>query len=92
LPPIKATPILVNGVLYISTPDNLWAIDARSARQIWQYRYPARSVGTAGRAGPGLRGRQVGAGAAQAASQAVERARAAAARWRTIRDELHPRH
>ena len=33
---IKATPILVNGVIYITTPDNLWAIDARSARQIWR--------------------------------------------------------
>ena len=31
---IKATPILVNGVIYITTPDNLWAIDARSGRQI----------------------------------------------------------
>src|SRR5881296_2449522 len=30
---IKATPILVNGVIYITTPDNLWAIDARTARQ-----------------------------------------------------------
>ena len=38
---IKATPILVNGVIYITTPDNLWAIDARSARQIWRYTYPA---------------------------------------------------
>jgi alcohol dehydrogenase (cytochrome c) len=37
---IKATPILVNGVLYITTPDNIWAIDARSARQIWRYTYP----------------------------------------------------
>ena len=37
---IKATPILVNGVIYITTPDNLWAIDARSARQIWRYTYP----------------------------------------------------
>ena len=26
---IKATPILVNGVIYLTTPDNLWAIDAR---------------------------------------------------------------
>ena len=32
---IKGTPILVNGVLYVTTPDNLWAIDARSARQLW---------------------------------------------------------
>ena len=38
---IKATPILVNGVIYLTTPDNLWAIDARSARQIWRYTYPA---------------------------------------------------
>jgi alcohol dehydrogenase (cytochrome c) len=37
---IKSTPILVNGILYISAPDRLWAIDARSARQVWQYRYP----------------------------------------------------
>jgi len=28
---IKASPILHNGVIYISTPDNLWAIDARAA-------------------------------------------------------------
>ena len=34
---IKGTPILVNGVIYLTTPDNLWAIDARSARQIWRY-------------------------------------------------------
>jgi alcohol dehydrogenase (cytochrome c) len=37
---IKSTPILINGILYISTPDNLWAIDARSARQVWHYSYP----------------------------------------------------
>jgi len=38
---IKATPILVNGILYVTTPDNLWALDARSARQLWHYTYPA---------------------------------------------------
>ncbi len=37
---IKATPILANGVIYITTPDNLWAIDARTARQLWKYTYP----------------------------------------------------
>ena len=37
---IKATPILVNGLLYVTTPDNLWALDARSARQVWHYTYP----------------------------------------------------
>ena len=39
--PIKATPIVVNGIIYLSAPDNVWAIDARSGRQIWRYTYPA---------------------------------------------------
>ncbi|MDX1562977.1 MAG: acido-empty-quinoprotein group A, partial [Gammaproteobacteria bacterium] len=37
---IKATPVLVDGVIYITTPDNLWALDARSGQEIWRYRYP----------------------------------------------------
>ena len=37
---IKATPILVDGILYFTIPDNIWAIDARSARQLWRYTYP----------------------------------------------------
>src|SRR4051812_47830926 len=28
---IKATPILVDGVIFLTTPDNIWAIDARTA-------------------------------------------------------------
>ena len=27
-------------MIYITTPDNIWAIDARSARQLWRYTYP----------------------------------------------------
>src|SRR5213592_2333171 len=38
---IKSTPILVNGVIYVTAPDNIWALDARSARQLWRYTYPA---------------------------------------------------
>ena len=38
---IKATPILANGVVYITSPDHVWAIDARSGHQIWHYGYPA---------------------------------------------------
>jgi len=37
---IKATPILVDGVLYVTAPDNLCAVDARSGRQLWHYTYP----------------------------------------------------
>ena len=35
--PIKATPLEVNGVLYLTTPDNVWALDARTGRTIWHY-------------------------------------------------------
>ena len=41
---IKASPILVNGVMYITTPDNLWAIDARTAKQLWRYTYPVNGA------------------------------------------------
>jgi alcohol dehydrogenase (cytochrome c) len=37
---VKSTPILLNGIVYVTTPDNLWALDARSARQVWHYTYP----------------------------------------------------
>ncbi len=36
-PSIKATPLEVNNILYLSTPDNVWAVDARFGRQIWHY-------------------------------------------------------
>ncbi|MDP9172079.1 MAG: acido-empty-quinoprotein group A [Acidobacteriota bacterium] len=38
---IKASPLLVDGVLYFSVPDNVWAVDARSGHQLWHYTYPA---------------------------------------------------
>src|SRR5436305_4346709 len=38
---LKSTPILVNGILYLTSPDNVWAVDARSGHQIWHYSYPA---------------------------------------------------
>jgi acido-empty-quinoprotein group A len=34
---IKATPLEVNGVLYFTAPDNVWAVDARFGREIWHY-------------------------------------------------------
>lgn len=35
--PIKSTPLEVNGVLYLSTPDNVYAVDARYGHRIWHY-------------------------------------------------------
>jgi alcohol dehydrogenase (cytochrome c) len=37
---IKATPIMVDGIVYFTVPDNIWAIDARSAHLLWHYQYP----------------------------------------------------
>src|SRR5262245_59754700 len=41
---IKASPIVVNGILYVSTPDNLWAIDARSGDELWHYTAPKNNA------------------------------------------------
>ncbi|HEY6616238.1 MAG TPA: PQQ-binding-like beta-propeller repeat protein, partial [Vicinamibacterales bacterium] len=38
---IKGAVLAVNGVLYVTAPDNIWALDARTARQLWRYTYPA---------------------------------------------------
>jgi alcohol dehydrogenase (cytochrome c) len=37
---VKASPLVVDGVIYFSVPDNVWAVDARSGHQIWRYTYP----------------------------------------------------
>ncbi|MGH9654712.1 MAG: PQQ-binding-like beta-propeller repeat protein, partial [Bryobacteraceae bacterium] len=37
---IKSTPLEVNGALYFTMPDNIWAVDARTGREIWHYKYP----------------------------------------------------
>ena len=37
---LKSSPLLVNGVLYFTVPDNVWALDARSGHEIWHYTYP----------------------------------------------------
>jgi alcohol dehydrogenase (cytochrome c) len=38
--PIKSSPLLVDGILYFTVPDNIWAVDARSGHQIWHYNVP----------------------------------------------------
>ncbi len=38
--PIKSSPLLVDGILYFTVPDNIWAVDARSGHLIWHYNKP----------------------------------------------------
>jgi alcohol dehydrogenase (cytochrome c) len=37
---IKSSPLLVDGVLYFTVLDNVWAVDALSGHQLWHYTYP----------------------------------------------------
>ncbi len=34
---VKATPLFVNGILYFSTPDHAYAVEARTGRELWHY-------------------------------------------------------
>jgi alcohol dehydrogenase (cytochrome c) len=38
---LKSTPLEVNGILYFTAPDQVWAIDARSGRAVWHYNRPS---------------------------------------------------
>jgi alcohol dehydrogenase (cytochrome c) len=37
---IKSSPLMVDGILYFTVPDNIWAVDARSGHAIWHYNVP----------------------------------------------------
>jgi len=39
---IKGAILSVDGVLYVSAPDNAWAIDARDGRELWHYYWKTR--------------------------------------------------
>jgi acido-empty-quinoprotein group A len=38
---IKSMPLEVNGILYFTMPDNVWAADARTGRIIWHFNRPS---------------------------------------------------
>lgn len=54
--PIKGTPIVVNGTLYLTAPDKIWAIDARTGRQLWQHTHPTNTAFHIGHRGAAVRG------------------------------------
>ena len=53
-PVIKCTPLLVNGVLYITIPDHLWALDARTGKEIWHYDWVDHGGHLVGQRGVGI--------------------------------------
>ena len=53
---IKSTPLEVNGILYFTVPDHVWAVDARTGRQVWHYHYNSAGGDHIGHRGIGMWG------------------------------------
>jgi acido-empty-quinoprotein group A len=51
---IKGTPVVVNGILYYTAPDQVWALDARTGRQLWQYKWASKGGIHIGNRGVGV--------------------------------------
>lgn len=56
---IKATPLQVNGVLYFTVPDHAWAVDARTGRELWHFKWETRGGIHIGNRGAGIYGNWV---------------------------------
>ncbi|HUH64611.1 MAG TPA: acido-empty-quinoprotein group A [Terracidiphilus sp.] len=54
VPVIKCTPLMVDGVLYITIPDHVWALDARSGRELWHYDWVDHGGHLVGQRGVGI--------------------------------------
>ena len=39
---IKSSPVVVDGVMFFTIPDHVWAIDARTGRELWHFAWPSR--------------------------------------------------
>ena len=39
---MAGTPVVLNGVMYVTSPDKVWALDARTGRQIWTYLWDSK--------------------------------------------------
>jgi alcohol dehydrogenase (cytochrome c) len=51
---IKSTPVLINGVLYFTIPDHVWAVDARTGKEIWHYVWQSKGGIHLGNRGVGV--------------------------------------
>lgn len=54
VPVIKCTPLLVGGVLYITIPDHLWALDARTGAELWHFDWVDHGGHLVGQRGVGI--------------------------------------
>ncbi len=56
IPRVKSTPLEVNGVLYFTVPDHAWAVDARTGRELWHYKWETQGGIHIGNRGFGMYG------------------------------------
>lgn len=56
---IKGSPILMDGILYVTATNNVWALDARTGRRLWQYRHPDNDGFHIGQRGVAIAGEKV---------------------------------
>jgi alcohol dehydrogenase (cytochrome c) len=50
---VETTPLVIEGVMYLSTANEVWALDAGSGRELWHYQQP-RTKGLTGNAASGI--------------------------------------
>lgn len=53
---IKSTPLEINGVLYFTVPDHVWAVDARTGRELWHHAWESKGGIHIGNRGVGVYG------------------------------------
>jgi alcohol dehydrogenase (cytochrome c) len=53
---VNCTPLLINGVLYFTVPDHVWAVDARTGKQLWHYVWASKGGIHLGNRGVGVYG------------------------------------
>jgi acido-empty-quinoprotein group A len=53
-PVIKCTPLLVDGVLYITIPDHVFALDVRTGKELWRYDWVDHGGHLIGQRGVGM--------------------------------------
>jgi acido-empty-quinoprotein group A len=56
-PVIKSTPLMVDGILYFTVPDHVFALNARTGERIWQFDWEDHGGHLLGQRGVGMYGR-----------------------------------
>ena len=53
-PVIKSTPLMVNGIVYFTIPDHVFAVNARTGERLWQYDWEDHGGHLVGQRGVGM--------------------------------------